>query len=41
MKARILQLVIILVLFVLGVALFSGGSSPEGGAGSEYVPPAP
>ncbi len=43
MKSRLLQGLALLVLFAIAVALFSGGSGQptDGGAGSEYVPPAP
>jgi hypothetical protein len=43
MKSRILQALALIVLFVLGVVLFGGGSSSEGSSTSTegYVPPSP
>lgn len=42
MKSRILQAIILLVVFILGVALFSsGGGSTAVETNSEYVPPSP
>lgn len=43
MKSRILQLLGLLILFVLGVALFNSCSTSDGPAGQpeSYVPPSP
>lgn len=40
-RSRIIQALVLLVLFALAVALFSGGGGPAIEDNSGYVPPAP